>query len=254
MDLDPWSVLARDPREYSAFTAWSAAMVAAGHVVVPRGSPDNQRALYEELFSVPAGILTVDAHVRFNGLDWFIDHTILPLPRSEDLPAVVRTATQRLRASLTGTLLRCPTASLVISVNVRHLVMGRAGSKERKNSTKVYLDRLASLARHAAETGVPVYDLEDPDHLLPGALPAAQPLPAARPEDPIMFLFENRVRSGARFTDLGWVQDTAWLQANIGDAIRGKLRKQLARARAFGKTGLLIDARMGWEASHPSPR
>jgi hypothetical protein len=251
---DPWRALAEDPREHSAFLAWSSALASSGSVVTPLGSPDNQRAQYERLFELLPGELTVDAHVMLDQRPWFVDHTILPAPQSQRLPAAVREATEHLTRALAGAVLRSPTGSLGVSVNVRHLIAGRRAARE-------YCKRLVRLSQQAADSGLPVFDTEDPDLDPVYPMPAVQPIPLTRPHEPIQFVFENHLKMAAHYTSEGWVNDTSWLRDHIAERIRKKLRDdrddngrakgQLCRARAFGATGLLIDARRGWEDTQP---
>lgn len=261
-DLDPWRLFAASPQEQSAFRLLSGHLSAQGQQVVVRGKPDDERTRYQELVGVAEGILTVDAHLAIDGADWYVDHTTVPLPGSAWIPSAVRAASETLKQLLARAVLLSPTGGLHITVTPQ-----QGTPKERRR----YFARLAALGEEAARTGRPVFDTEGPDFDPSSPFPAAQPWYPVDPAEPVVlsFALPQPVRVRHRLTPHGWVHDLGPLGDALAEPIHEKLtahkRKtggpgQLHRAAGLGlTTGLVLDARVGWQpphlhADHVSPR
>jgi hypothetical protein len=251
--LDPWQALAKHPREHSAFASWAAALTSGGSRVTLLGSPDNEKARYEELFKLPPGELTVDAHVKIDEQPWFIDHTVLPAPRSKFLPGAMREASEVLKHNLTGAVLISPTGGLRVTVTPQIGVGRRTRHR--------YYQHLSAFGWQAAETGRPVYDRDAPDYDPRFPISVAEPIVPRDPTDQIMLTFANPLSWSVHATDDGWVHGTDDVRAKVFAAIVGKLTDhkdkngragQLRRASTLGRQiGLLIDARVGWDTKNP---
>ncbi|MEV5877972.1 hypothetical protein AB0L75_27860 [Streptomyces sp. NPDC052101] len=252
-DLDPWRLFAASPQEESAFRLLSAHLAAQGRHVVLRGKPDDEKARYQRMFGVDAGVLTVDAHLAVDGADWYVDHTTVPLPGSAWVPSAIRAASETLNRLLARAVLLSPTGGLLIRVTPQ-----QGTPKERRR----YFARLAALGEQAARTGRPVFDTEAPDFDPSSADPVAEPWQPTDPAQPVAlsFALPEPLLVRHRLTPQGWVHDLGPAGDVLAQPIHEKLtphkRKtggpgQLRRAAELGlTTGLVIDARVGWQPPH----
>lgn len=246
-DLDPWRRLA-DAQEQSAFRAWAAALTSAGRSTTLLGTPDSERDRYAHRFGIPPEVLTVDAHVALDGQEVYFDHTAMAVG---SLPAAIREASETLNHELAGAVLLSPTGGLRLTV-----VPQTGTSKERRR----YYARLVSYGHRAARTGRSVPDPDAaPDDPFP--YPVAEPWPPRSPEQPVELTIAQPLSWRLRHTPTSWDHDTARVRELLGASLVKKLTAsktngrpgQLARAAALGlRTGLLIDARVGWQP--PGPR
>ncbi|MFD0396616.1 hypothetical protein ACFVHI_00810 [Kitasatospora sp. NPDC127121] len=261
-DLSPWHLFSASPQEESAFRLLSAHLAAQGQQVVLRGKPDDEQERYQQRFGVAAGALTVDAHLAIDGADWYVDHTTVPLPGSAWMPSAIRAASDALNRLLARALLLSPTGGLRITVTPQ-----QGTAKERNR----YFTRLAALGEQAARTGRPVFDTEAADFNPSYSFPVAEPWHPADPSQPVIlsFALPQPLQVHHRLTPHGWIHDLGPAGDVLAHPIHEKLTAnkqknggpgQLRRAARIGlTTGLLIDARVGWQpphlyADHISPR
>ncbi|WP_030267327.1 hypothetical protein [Streptomyces violens] len=250
-DLDPWQLLAADAQEFSAFRIWATALEAAGTPVVLLGSPEQQEKRYQELYGLAPGVLTADAHVSLAGEPWFVDHTRLPAPGGRRVPAAIRAAREALRRELAAAALISPTGGLRITVTPQT----QSSRRERRR----YFERLAAFGRQAAETGQPVYDPEAPTTIPTSPSRSQNPGGRMTRPNPWRSLFPSprtpcpggrRTRRRAGKHDTGRLREIADALVKKLTEHKGKTNKpgQLRRAHRLGvPTGLLIDARTGWQ-------
>lgn len=249
-DLSPWRLFAASAQEESAFRLLSAHLAAQGRHVVLRGKPDDQQARYQSLFDIPAGVLTVDAHFSVDGAEWYVDHTTVPLPGSAWMPSATRAASEALNHLLARAVLLSPTGGLRITVTPQ-----QDTAKQRNR----YFARLAALGERAARTGRPVFDTEAPDFDPSYPYPIAEPWRPTDPAQPVIlsFVLPQQLQVRHRLTAHGWVHDLGKSGDVLAHPIHEKLTAhkqknggpgQLRRAAELGlTTGLVIDARVGWQ-------
>ncbi|MYX24879.1 MULTISPECIES: hypothetical protein [unclassified Streptomyces] len=249
-DLDPWRLFSSSPQEESAFRLLSAHLTAQGQHVALRGKPDDERARYQALFEVDAGVLTVDAHLAVDGMDWFVDHTMVPLPGSTWIPSAMRVASETLNRLLVRAVLLSPTGGLLVTVTPQQ---GKVKERNR------YFARVVALAERAARSGRPVFDTEDPRFDPFSAYPVAEPWTPADPSQPVMlsFALPEPLQVRHRLTPHGWVHDLGPVGDALARPIHAKLTDhkektgghgQLRRAAELGlRTGLVLDVRVGWQ-------
>ncbi|WP_405771930.1 hypothetical protein OG539_43060 [Actinacidiphila glaucinigra] len=249
-NLDPWRLFASSPQEQSGFRLLVAFLRAQGRQVTLQGKPDDEQKRYHQLLGVEAGVLTVDAHLCVDGADWYVDHTTVPLPGSAWLPSAVRAASDTLPRLLARAVLLSPTGGLRITVTPQ-----QGTPKERSR----YFARLAALGEKAARTGRPVFDPEAPEVDTAFATPIAEPWHPADPTEPVVLSFNlpQPIQVRHQLTPEGWVHDLGPSGDALAHPIDEKLttRKkknggpgQLRRAAELGlTTGLVLDARVGWQ-------
>jgi hypothetical protein len=252
VDADPWHVLAKEPREFTALLAWMRALEGSGSHVTLLGSPDLQQEQYMRRLGLDRGELTVDAHVEILGTQWYVDHTTICAPRSKSLPTATAEAEAELTSMLRGAVLESRLGGLVVTV-VPQL------DEPKLRRRVAYYRALADLCLAALATGAPVYD-----RAADANFPIAVPQSPADPERPIVFSFAHPVSGGThRATRTGWVHNFDAFTEDVARPIIEKLTDskrtgrggpgQLRRAAQLPEdlrlpVGLLIDARVAWSA------
>lgn len=225
------------PWERSACEALMRYWSGQGNRAVFLGSPDHRD--YRDRY----GTVTTDFHLEVDGISWFIDHTVVPMPLTEGkqgLGAARDGAAKALLPQLTRLVTKYPGLGLRVSVVPQ---VGRD-----RGQTAAYYRMILGLASESLSSGRP---LNDPDRPLADTndIPTVTPFPLDEgdPSESVVLLFDLKGHVGIEYAlqpDGTWVGDATTLIGSIGHAIRKKFTRQLAIAAATGApVGLLLDSR-----------
>ncbi|WP_030412076.1 hypothetical protein [Streptomyces sp. NRRL S-1448] len=234
MDLD---VLNDKPWERSACEALLRHWSDQGCRVLFLGNPDHKE--HRDRYTP----VTTDYHLEVDGISWFIDHTVLPMPLTEGkqgLGAARDGATRALLPQLTQLVAEHPGLGLRVSV------VPQAGRD--RNQAKAYYRMVLELSRESLSSG---RALNDPLRPLsePFDIPTVTPFPLrdSAPSEAVMLLFDLKGYVEISYSlrpDGTWGHDATTLIDSIGHALRKKFTKQLANATATGcPVGLVLDSR-----------
>ncbi|TDC91034.1 hypothetical protein E1292_43005 [Nonomuraea deserti] len=223
------------PRERSAFKSLIGELNDAGIAAEFIGSPEGQPEKY------PPG-LTVDGHLRIDFQDYYVDHTILPLPHSAILPAAMSEIEERLFCALEKVRELHASDGFVVTVVPQ---VNKKDKTRRRYYKKVLAIAFlaAALNRNVSSrelwgdgdddwTSTEIYDFRNEDRQ-------------------VVFAYRNPLTLSYSIADSTWLAEQGAL-GPVAEAIRKKSGNQLMRAKALGiQVALLVDARRSPDPKEP---
>lgn len=223
------------PRERSAFKSFIDDLNDAGISAEFIGSPEGQSEEY------PLG-LTIDGHLRINLLEYYVDHTILPLPHAAILPAATREVEERLLCGLEKVRELHASGGFVVTVVPQ---INKKDKTRRRYYKKVLAIAFLAAALNRNVSSRELWDDEDDDW-------TSTEIYDFRNEDRrVMLSYYTPLTLSYAIADSTWLAEPGAL-GPVADAIRKKSGNQLMRANALGiQVALLVDARRSPDPKEP---